>query len=119
MLSISGDELREEFQEGDLGLGLMYLLNPLGAIGSVVGETEGIFGMREWEGYTASKVAAISASVAVLNEDRVSGESFYQRIIDYVKSAVGEITDAELQAAEDSAGRVSFCHNAATGKGTG
>lgn len=116
MLDTSADKLQKEFEEGFIVDTLTDLVNPMSAVGSVAGETEGIFGYQDWQRYTASKLAAISAAVAVIDDDRKSGKTFYEKVIDYVRLTVGVVSEDEECIAYKSADGVSFCQNAAIGK---
>ena len=115
MSNIAADRLMDEFEDRISG-SLADIVNPGGAVGSVAGETEGIFGCENWERYTSSRLAAISTAVAVLNDNIKEGESFYKGVLDYVASKVGAVFEAQLAAANHSAARVSHCQEGAAGR---
>lgn len=109
------DKLREEF-ESEISSSLADIVNPRGVVGSVIGETEGIFGCENWEIYSASRLAAISTAIAAIKDNRKEGELFYKKILDYVLANVGEVSETQLAAADKAALRVSHCQEGVTGQ---
>ena len=108
MLDLDVNSLNEYF-ENVITEPFYDLVNPFNAVGSVSGETEGIFGYEKWEECTASKLVAISTAVSIIYGGEGAGIDFSNSVFEYIKNNIGIVSEEDILEVSNDVSCISNC----------
>lgn len=85
------------------------LVNLYNSVGSVSGETDGIFGYEKWEELTSSKLIAIATAVSIISDDEEVGINFSNSVFEYIKNNIGVVSEEDVLKVSDAVSCESNC----------